>query len=160
MLTVASHSKKIQWITTAREYIEIWSASIHVNLYQNIVEGYFSSPEHHAKAFDTLLSASFTDCHAAFQKPFLALYQGKNETTKNVTSSVQSCHFIPPTKIQNHSWRIPEISVNSSAELCRLSGVRVRRHYIFMLNKFFIKSLQLLFPVSWFLGFNIMNFST
>lgn len=91
MLTVASHSKKIQWITTAREYIEIWSASIHVNLYQNIVEGYFSSPEHHAKAFDTLLSASFTDCHAAFQKPFLALYQGKKWNNKKMWQ-VQSSH--------------------------------------------------------------------
>lgn len=73
---------KIQWITTAREYIEIWNASIHVNLYQNIVEGHFSSPEHHARAFGTLLSSSFTDCHAVFRKTFLPYIKAKMKQQK------------------------------------------------------------------------------
>lgn len=87
----------------SKKYIETESASIHVNLFQNTIEGHFSSPEHHTKAFGTLLSAGCTDCHYVFQKPFLALHEGKNKTEK-VTSSVLSYHFMLSTKTQNWFW--------------------------------------------------------
>lgn len=87
-LRVASHSTKFSELQQ-QEYIEIWSASIHVNLYKNTIERHFPS-EHHARAFDTLLSSSFTDCRAAFQKPFLPYIKAKMKQQK--TWQVQCTH--------------------------------------------------------------------
>lgn len=118
---------------------------IHVNLFQNHIGLFSSSLAHHTKAFGTLFSAFFTACHVS-HNPFLAFYQGKNETERAICS-VLSFHFMLSTKIQNCFRWVAEVSANSSAEHCSLSGLKVQRHYTFILSEIF-NSLQLLFAAS------------
>lgn len=149
------YSKKVYWNR---------KCMIPVNLFQNCIEGHFSSSlEHHTKAFGTLLSALFTYCHNISHDPLLALYQGKNET--EVPHSVLSSHFVLSTKIQNWFWWVAEVSVNSPTEHCSLAELKVQKHYNFIVSEFLINSLQPLFTASLVLltkklRFNTMNVFT